>query len=219
MRFGLIACVVLLGMAMVAQGAITTTVDNQGVPNVSDGTTVYASMPGYTAYLITLVSDGGAITGVDMNGSSERGIFGPIAQNWGYTVVYGVTTYIPTVFSTVENGELTPLSLDSHLLFDPAEILPAGLQDEDNDGSIAVTGQDYQGMGTYLRGAFGLPSSSTTLPLLYLVIPDGQEGNVSGIAQVAVAGSAETVDVVLDIPEPASLSLLALAGLVVLRRR
>jgi hypothetical protein len=221
MKFGWMSviCVAILGLAVVAEGNVVVAIDNLGPSTWPTG--VPPVLAGFTSYRLRMVSDGGPtalITGIDLNGATDRGIFGPLHQKW----TFDGEVYTKSEYSLVQNN-VSSMSNDSHFLFTSDMIGSAGVLEEDNSGVGSPRTQGtplgaYWGMGTKLRAAFGInaPYQSTDLAFAYLVLPDGtpevQLGNF--LAEVAVGSEKFTV----RIPEPASLSLLVLAGLMLRRR-
>ena len=221
MKFGWMSviCVAILGLAVVAEGNVVVAIDNLGPSTWPTG--VPPVLPGFTSYRLRMVSDGGLISGIDTSGQPERGIFGPLHQRWGIDEEGGLTKSI----YRLEQNSVNSYSNDSHFLFTTDMLTSAGVAEEDNPGTGSPranpppgTAGMYWGVGTKLRAAFGIVGAyqSTDLAFAYLVLPDGtpevQLGNF--LAEVAVGSEKFTV----RIPEPASLSLLVLVGLMLRRR-
>jgi hypothetical protein len=222
---GVLAGTFLVAMAIVAEGVVVTLgVDNLGPSTWPAG--VPPVLPGFTSYRLRMVSDGGPISGIDLSGAPERGIFGALHQRWGIDSETG--EYTKSEFR-LEQNNANSYSNDSHFLFDLSMIVPIAPLEEDNPGTGSPRTQGvpafaFWGVGTKLRAAFGIVGQyqSTDTAFAYLVVPDDRYLEVHGWAQVAVADSNYTFDVEIvlpEIPEPASLSLLALGSLALLRRR
>jgi hypothetical protein len=212
-------------MPALAHGNVMLAVDNLGPATWPTG--VPPVLTGFTAYRLRLVSDSGPIAGIDLNGAPERGLWGYMHQRWtddGETVTQ-------SVFSTVENN-VNSYSNDSHFLFDVNMVGTAGLQDEENPGGNSPrpnTATVRWGVGRYLRGAFAILAANqkSNLPFAYLVVPDGYESTINGMMEVAVGSNKFVVESwgASGPPrdpwpaEPSTLSLLALAGVALMRQR
>jgi hypothetical protein len=222
MRLRLLSFVLLLlGIGLVAEGSVMLAIDNLGPSTWPTG--VPPVLPGFTSYRLRMVSNGGLISGIDTSGQPERGIFGPLHQRWGIDEEGGLTK---TIYR-LEQNSVNSYSNDSHFLFTTDMLTSAGVAEEDNPGTGSPranpppnTAGTYWGVGTKLRAAFGIVAAyqSADTAFAYLVVPDATwDWNIShGWAQVAVGS--EKFDVEIIWPEPASLSLLAFAGLLLRRR-
>lgn len=175
-----------------------------------------AGLAGFTAYKLSLASDGAPISALDVL------INGALHQRWTKVTdeESGAVIVTPTPV-----GNATTLSADSRLNI-PANGLIAAAGAEDNSGSgspLADTATRDYGMGTFLSGAWGIPGPSQTnsLDFAYIVVPDGTAPSLQMRVEVASNDGTFSFDTAdFFIPEPTSLSLagLSLIGLVLRRR-
>jgi hypothetical protein len=118
---------------------------------------------------------------------------------------------------------------DTHLLFNDAALLAAGTDAAEPGDAAAAAGNDgtrihrFVGANALTSGNQGIVAASQTdpLPLIYVVLKPSESAILSG--QVALSGETSPRQigpyVVCFIPEPTSLSFLALGGLALARRR
>jgi hypothetical protein len=123
---------------------------------------------GFMSYTVHLVADSDANKVVSFEGSFS----GQMRQVWAGSR----TTPIPSFF----DGNTLPVAkaaTDSHFMTN--NLITAPIPKEDNNKSIASTGE---GIGTYLRGTFGLPPTiqAVDFTLAQIVIPIGQTVTLSG---------------------------------------
>jgi hypothetical protein len=165
------------------------------------------------------------LKGFDVSGA--RGIFAPMHQRW-------VDSDFDTIFESTPTGAVTATTTgDSHLLI-AANSQQGTTATEDNSGtgSPVPTDDDEQyGLGTFVKGAWALDPANygMALDFAYLVLKADVERiinlNIAVTRGPAASSNNELVDmpnvqvVVPAIPEPASLSLLGLSALGLLRRR
>jgi len=184
-----------------------------------------ASVPltGYTGYALTLNSDSGVITAVDFGSVANLGggFFGTFFQRTQLADDgEGNIAATPTATGT------STTNYDSHFLPVAANRLDVAAPSENNNGTnplgtpVDTSTSDY-GTGTFLKGAFGLQNSgiATTLPIVYLVIKDGQQATFSGQVQTLTGGLANISGTVGVVPEPTTLGLLAAGSVGLLARR
>lgn len=198
---------------------------------------------GYTAYLVQASSANNitAVAAAGTGAATETGFTGPMLQEDDYVVSRGTKKVTLTPTMSVATGEAnSDYSLDSHFLI-PANGLtaaPGFAPTEDNSSAVltgpqstavgapAADGFDEWGNGTSLTGAYALGTGTThSLDLAWLVIPTGStvayDFNI--FTDVTSANGAQFDGVIptgtVNTPEPASLGVLALGGVALLRRR
>ena len=232
MRLAIVAGV--LGMAVAGaaahadviftSGDVQLTVVDQGPAHDSFGTTT----TGWTSYLITATTtDGSKITGFDLGGSVGSvltGITGSLLQNWTPRSTKTGTVYDPT---PIEAGQVNgnDWGIDSHILIGSNSMVVNAAPAEDSNlinppGAPANDAFDQYGTGTSITGSFGIQAvdQASSMNLAYVVVPTGFEFNMQ-IATDAGGGTKSTLVGVVGVPEPASLGLLGLGALLMLRRR
>jgi hypothetical protein len=157
-----------------------------------------ATCPGYDVVTVHLVADTPAETVVAFDG----GFYGSMNQIWKF----GNTA--PTPDLEVFPGDTAPDPCDSHfLLLDSEELI------------VTAPAEDGPGTGSFLTATMGLGIVEQDLSIAQIVIPVGQ--SVQLTTTVANGAGDETgINVPINaLPEPATLGLLAMGGLAVIRRR
>lgn len=158
-----------------------------------------------TKYTLTLTSDEGAIKGVDMQ---------VVAAVSFYNEAYRGTVFGPG------SGPPTSYDVDTVFLFDKSGLIEISGEDDTTppDASWLTASNIYSAF------SFTTGTPFTSAPVLQVIVPDGaaaptfddlSKSNDLGVAaQVDIGGSLVNIT-----PEPATMSLLGLGGLAMLRRR
>ena len=159
------------------------------------------------------------VTAFDGMGFGYTGIIGILHQH--YSMIIDPP---PTATSTLDSTSYAT-AIDTHFLVVLADLLIITTPNEDvslapsAEATDAVPPYDLYAdtdFGAYLTGTFavdGVPS----LALAYLVVPTDSVVTLDFFMSGAKGG--EHIDTSFVVPEPASMSLLALGGLALLRRR
>jgi len=220
-------------------GDVKITVTDEGVATDSYGDVA----PGYHGFLITAsTTDGMNVTSITAGQAISGGVLtgptgftGPMLQEWvpagrgtSPTPVEVPGKSVAPTNTTANNGG--DWGVDSHFLTPAANQTGAIPLTEDNNlvniaGMPAnVTSVATFGTGSSLTGAYGLTPLSEQVPSVdfaYIVVPTGQAVNFDlQIATNLNGGSLATITGAIGaVPEPASLGLLGLGSLLMLRRR
>ncbi len=153
----------------------------------------------------------------------------PVAGSWSYT-------YTPDMLNvTTLNGlglDLTPYGpfpnyelIDTHFMVNASGtawnpvVTPVS---EDNDFSFGANAYGFsEGLGTQLSVVSSLNAGvpMQTLDLIWVAIPTGTTAFLAGGGLADAGGEQFALGLPIPIPEPVSMTLLALGGLAVLRKR
>jgi hypothetical protein len=176
--YSLAAAVAVCTPALAGVMGIRSTVTTFAAPD--DG----LNGQGYTGYVLTLMTDDNSvISAVDVN------ITGALHQRWGFD---DDGNAVPSPSSSnITNGDtkLNPI----------AGALVGSALTEDNSGSgspLADTATRNYGVGTFIKGAWGIPGPSQTnkATMAYIVLKDTDVPNIAITAQVATANGTFALD-------------------------
>ncbi len=163
-----------------------------GVMGLSSKVTTFAAPDaaltgqGFTGYVLTLMTDDNSpISAIDVN------ITGALHQRWNFNA--DTDSFDPTPSSAnITNGDtkLNPIT----------GALVGSALTEDNSGTgsplpDAAGARDY-GLGTFIRGAWGIPGPSQTnkATMAYIVVKDTDLPNIAVTAQVATGNGTFTLN-------------------------
>ena len=210
----LLVVAAVMSLASVASADLMLEITDNGSPQA-----------GLNSYTLTFK----AATPGDKFSAFDGRFTGVMSQTW-YNFKGWLTTVWVGDFSLP--GEAATAAVDSHLLIDPNDpshvLIASGANEDFDDAAIIETTVDGydRALGTYLSTtatsnmAFAVPVAyqKTIQPFAQIVIPDGEIVHLTATA-VAYNGQGLVLD--LDIPEPATLGLLAFgaAGALIRRRR
>jgi hypothetical protein len=218
----IVTVLALLAMVTVSQAAVTLDIQNMGAPTSSFA----AGLEDYSCWLLTLnADDASEISSLDFDKNIGKGFSGPLHQVWQVTDDgFGTITKTPTPNRTDADVSV-PYGMDSHMLIalttlDPIVVNPI-TEDSSGTGSpVTLPSTLEAGMGTFLSGTVALPSNTaTSVPLAWLVIPNGQSVDYSFSVGGAQAGQSQQFAGSIVVPEPATMGLLAIGGIAALIRR
>ncbi len=156
-------------------------------------TTPDTALTGHTGYALSVMTDDGSkIWAVDVN------ITGRLHQRWFIDPEFGETTPTPSGTS-VTNG-------DSHLTPIAGALFGSEAR-EDNSGvgsPLPDTATRDYGYGTFLRGAWGIPSASQTnnANIGYVVIPENEVPNLNINVSVGTSNGTFAINKFAFVPLP-----------------
>lgn len=195
MRLGL-TLAVLLGLAVVANAGLSLQV--VGAPT--------AGLPGYTTWTLTINSP-------EMLNAIDAKFVGAMNQLW-----FG-GAFSTVLMNDVAMGMINQAQ-DSHLLIASTDQI--GVVRQASETNVGGTGNwiGYSdGVQTF---AFGIAAASqkASLPFAQLVLPDSGQGvHFIGTWTANGVTGLPAFDFLIAIPEPATLSLLGVGALALIRRR
>ncbi len=165
-------------------------------------TTSFTSSPtvdlaGYTTYIVTLTSDTGDLTGFEVS------FDGPMNQMNLFDLS---TIFIPDI-QTTQFAPHPIFDWDSHFLFYESDLIVVPGASESPTHLAAIFA---------FTGASALIYTGPSVEIAQIIIADGNTVEMTGEVSVGV-----TIVAFADftIPEPATISLLAIGGIAMLRRK
>jgi len=216
-----LAVLVVLSLASLAQAGVTVNI----VPGTAgeyatlgDGTAT-----GYDVYLVAS-DDASRVTAV-----------GPITFSgavyqvgaWGKLKTTPVTM-TPTLadMEGIADPSIVPAGQDSHFM----TVFESGSPTEANDkslyGSVFAAYDYFEGKGNLdlTKGFYSIPDFSQNLLLAHIVILDSDVAAknyawLNGLVANGDGGITELVNIPIGVPEPATMALLAMGALALIRRR
>lgn len=202
-----------LGLATLAMGQVNVIVTSLGVvddPGVPGTQTL-------SRYSVTLDNTGpGNITGIDLslNGTGLYQIQGNGFGNVPQDSIYA---------DTLSAGGAAYVNADTHLSFDAAEVLDVQGVGEGNEGVVLGGDAAHHGTSTFFNsGDSGIVASAQAnqLEVLNVVLAPGGSVTLTGFAAVEGETNPRALtSTLIPVPEPASLAVIALGGLMLARRR
>lgn len=210
-----LAVLLVLGLAGVAQAA---TANVEFVPNGDPITMAGGSVQPYTMQ-ITLPG-GGIIKGLDIGYDAQKALNGSFSGSFYQTGQYYVGMLDNnTPILGLAGGYPADIRADTHWNFTAADLAVVNAAVEDNDWSFGMTSMMFgEGIGTYLALTAGIPgNTSAVLAAANIAVLSSAGLPAPGTTIGYVADAAGTVFDAVVIPEPATLSLLVLGGLSLIR--
>jgi len=236
--FGLITCAVLSSVATMSHATINVTYTDVTSTALSvDEDSIALRDAGWKAYVITATTTGTGINALDMN-NSGWGLTGTFHQVWsvepvGFSTSKG--TYTGTTVSSspyvaaaegADSGFLITLDVEADAAYEDSTGTGSIISDSSifviKNGSKYVysAGSDY-GVGSELTvsGGYYAGNEAKTLDIAYIVVP---ANTLVTFAARIVDRNNDTADFNVsfnNVPEPATMGMLALAGAGLIARR
>ena len=152
--------------------------------------------------------------------STYGGIMGILHQHYS-------ATFDPPPEATSLLGSQYSTAIDTHFLFTTPQLISVAYPAEDVSLAPSAEATDASSpydqfadtdFGEWLRGVFAA-TAAPTMDLAYIVVPDGSVVTLDFFMSGREGGEYIGTSFPVPVPEPASMSLLALGGLALLRRR
>ena len=186
---------------------------------VGDGS---ESLLAFTLTVINTTGDSGYdATAFDGSDFGNTGITGTLHQH--YSAVFDPP---PTATATLDSTSYAT-AIDTHFLFMLADLLVVEAPREDvslatsaeaTDAGVPFDGFADTDFGEFLTGIFAV-DGAPSLPLAYIVVPTDSVVTLNFFISGTSGGEQIDTSFSGPVPEPASMSLLALGGLALLKRR
>lgn len=219
-----LAMLLVIGLASVAQAAIAK------VEFVANGSPVVMAGGSVQAYTMNItLPTGAAITAVDIGYDGAKvlnsSLSGSFYQTGQYYVAFpGQDPPIMANITPLAGSPGAAALADTHWNFAAANLTVVNAATENNNWQYGMpVMMSGEGLGTYLALTAGLAGTSAgTLAAANIAVLVGTEATALPAVGTVIGTVADADGIVFDaqvVPEPATLSLLVLGGLSLIRRR